>query len=102
MGFLNKAIDKITKSNTTYLPYNKLAELVKTHFIVGGKPEYLKKVAKAVKGKKPVDSISRKYILMASDPLNFFKITALFNPKRNVMIQEAGTKNYYQLDAAKN
>ncbi len=102
MGILDKAIDKVAKYNTTYLTYDKLADMVKAEFIDGVDEKQLNKVQKAIKGGKDVTSVSGKYVFACSPTTNFISILALFAPKRDVYIEELGTKNLWQLDKSKN
>ncbi len=102
MGLFEKVVDKALKLNTTYLPYDKLAEIVKNEFIDGADADQLRKVKKAAKGGPDVTSISGKYSLGCSVTTNFSNIIAIFAPKRAVYIEENGTKNLFQLDKEKN
>ncbi len=102
MGLFEKVRDKAFKLNTTYLPYDKMAELVKKEFIDGANADQLRKVKKAAKGGLDVASLSGKYTFGCSMTTNFSNFIAIFAPKRDVFIEEVGTKNMYQLDASKN
>ncbi len=102
MGIFDKTIDKIAKYNTTYLTYDKLADMVKAEFIDGVDEKQLKKVQKVIKGGKEVKSVSGKYAFSCGPTTNFINLFALFAPKRDVFIEELGTKNLWQLDKSKN
>ncbi len=104
MSLFDKALDKMGKYNSTYLTYDKLLEFVEKEFIEGADAQRIAEITNTVKGgiaTKSIDSLDGKYTLSVSSTTNFSNITAIFAPKRDVMIWEKDTKNYIQLDRSK-
>ncbi len=101
MGFFGKVADKAFGFNATYLPPDKLAEMVKELFIDGADAKQLKEVKGAIRG-WITKSADGKYELTSGSILNKLPLTGFFAPKRNVSINEKGTKNSWKLDKPTN
>ncbi len=87
--------------NTTKVTYDVLAELVIKEFIEGADGKYLKSLMHTLKKGGMLESPSSKYCIWV-EPANLFFIEMLFNPKKDVYIDDDTMENTFRLDSAKN